>query len=194
MRKAAPTVKKDYKDNFSGYVQALIERDQEGLPPPSVYNEAILADLARIYGGYFAPKLARQLADQGVDQPKTLHTLLRWLSECLAAGYSVDELVVAPRSCTTFAPIGDEMRIPMRVGHAGGAHRASEYPTASEEHELRAAEETVSPRGTDTTDQAEAEEHRRAADELRKALTPQTPPPPTQSAPGSAGGAKDESE
>ena len=89
---------------FSRYLQHLVAADLDHEPTPSSVEPDILARLARVYGGYFAPAFARQLAEHQVDQPKLLHHLLASLSDCLAAGHDPAQLrLTAPP--TPVAPL-----------------------------------------------------------------------------------------
>jgi hypothetical protein len=98
--------------NRSNYVRRLIDNDLNGLPSPSSYDPQILCTLAKVYAGYFAPQLTAELERHGVNQPKLLHDLLAAFCEGLACGYKPAELTVAPKICTTWAPVGDHMREP----------------------------------------------------------------------------------
>lgn len=79
------------------YFRRLFEADEKGEPISASYDPDILSKLARIYAGYFAPKLARALGQFEVDQPSLLHKLLSELQECFACAAQPHELVVVPR-------------------------------------------------------------------------------------------------
>ena len=87
-----------HRGNFSAYVADLIAADLAGQPASTAYASNIVAELARTYAGYLAPRLAAQLERAGADQPELLHALLRGVSESLAAGHEARSLTAAPSS------------------------------------------------------------------------------------------------
>lgn len=87
-----------HRGNLSAYIQALIAADLAARPAPTSYAATIVADLARTYCGYLAPRLEAALAATKADQPALLHALLRGVDECLAAGIAPGNLTVAPTS------------------------------------------------------------------------------------------------
>lgn len=116
------------KGNRSDYLRDLLEKDIDGHAPG--YDEAVLATLARIYGGYFAPRLDHLLAEQSADQPRILHDLLAQFCEALACGYKPSELTVAPKICTTWRAVDDSMRQPIV------AEEQAPYQSADEAKQL----------------------------------------------------------
>lgn len=87
-----------HRGNFSAYVADLIAADLAGKPASTAYAANIVAELARTYAGYLAPRLAAQLERAAADQPELLHALLRGVSESLAAGHDARTLTAAPGS------------------------------------------------------------------------------------------------
>lgn len=81
------------------YFRRLFEADEKGEPIASNYEQDIIAKLATIYAGYFAPQMSASLAERKIDQPRLLHKLLQELQESFACGASTpEEIVVVPRS------------------------------------------------------------------------------------------------
>lgn len=87
------------KKVVAAHVRDLVLSNLEGEDlKPLGYEPDILDRLALIYGGYFAPKLIRVLAESSAaDQPKILHDLLAQFLESMACGASPEQTIVAPR-------------------------------------------------------------------------------------------------
>jgi hypothetical protein len=79
------------------YFRRLFEAESKGEPISAGYEPDVIAKLATIYTGYFAPKLAKVLAAHHVDQPKLLHKMLSEMQEALACGAKEEDIVVVPR-------------------------------------------------------------------------------------------------
>lgn len=158
--------------NVSAYLRQLATRDIDAADqdPTGAVRPDVLAQLGTLYGGYFAGKFAQQLAARGVDQAALLHTMLKSLSELMAAGYDPMQSAVAPVSCITHAPVAEHLR----------AHPAPRviYAQQPDQLDLHVAEDAAPiPPAPHTTDQAE-EAARILKFAKRKAQIPRSPKPP----------------
>lgn len=163
------------RGNFSAYVQDLIAADLAGVPANTAFSPTILAELARTYGGYFAPRLAAQLEAQGIDQPKLLHSLLRDLCEVAASDCHLEEAHVAPDICISadIVPIAQRAYPPAKSAH---------YPSHAIDDSLAVAE----PAG-DPTEATAAADSTAQAQQAVAAPIAQTPPAPRRARKASNG-------
>jgi hypothetical protein len=88
------------------YLRSVVLADLDAdAAKPRAFDSDVISNLAKIYGGYFAPTLTAQLAAQGIDQPKLLHAILRDLCELAAGGHPLTTTHVAPEECIAAAAL-----------------------------------------------------------------------------------------
>ncbi|MEO6569201.1 MAG: hypothetical protein ABIO94_10605, partial [Opitutaceae bacterium] len=131
--------------NVSAHLRQLATDDlaAEG-KKPTAFEWEVLSKLAKIYGGYFAPTLEKQL--EGVNQPKLLHDVLAQIADYFARGGRVEDLAVVEKQHTSFHPLPDGFRNPLSPSYLE-AHR--EGPAEARAESARLVGEIVKSRTQD---------------------------------------------
>jgi hypothetical protein len=127
--------------NVSAHLRQLATADLEAEDKkPTAFEWDVIAKLAKLYGGYFAPTLAKQL--EGANQPKLLHNVLAQLSDYFARGGRVEDLAIVERRHTSFHPLPDGFRDPLGSSYLE-AHQ--ETPATARAESARQVHELLTP-------------------------------------------------